>query len=334
MPFGSIQEVSMIKNFFNYFLIFSLFSASTSFGAELVDKIVAIVNSEIILDSDFKLLALRAKNSTLMDESLLGRGSLANLRSDRKVQLDYLIHEKLFDAEIKRLNLSVTSERVQQEIKDMGKRNNMSAQDVMNAVKAQGISASEYQAFLKTKIERQSLVETEIVSKLRITDDDALAEYIKRHPDSKRTVHEFSVAHIFFNPKKGGAEEAYSRATKVLQQLNSGTKFEVLAEKHSEDPNYAAGGFLGNFKSGEFLPEVEAAILNLNPNDTTSVVKSKLGFHIVKLISKKAGLDSAFEKEKPRIISELMDTNFRRQLKIWLQSKKEEAFIRINGTEK
>ena len=115
--------------------------------------------------------------------------------------MDYLINEKLFDAEIKRLNLSVTSERVQQEIKDMGKRNNMSAQDVLNAVKAQGIAISEYQDFLKNKIERQSLVETEIVSKLRITDDDALAEYIKKHPESKRTVHEFSVAHIFFNPK-------------------------------------------------------------------------------------------------------------------------------------
>lgn len=327
----------MIRGFFVSFFVFSLSTASVSWGAELVDKIVAIVNSEIILDSDFKLLSLRAKNSTLLDESLLGRGNLAGLRGDRKTQLDYLIHEKLFDAEIKRLNLSVTSERVQQEIKDMGKRNNMTAHDVLSAVKAQGISAADYQAFLKTKIERQSLVETEIVSKLRITEDDALAEYLKRHPESKRTVHEFSVAHIFFNPKKGGAEEASARATKVLQQLNTsgkGSAFEALAEKYSEDPNYAAGGFLGNFKSGEFLPEVEAAILNLNPNDTTSVVKSRLGFHIVKLLSKKAGVDSAFEKAKPRIISELMDINFRRQLKIWLQSKREEAFIRINGTEK
>lgn len=316
------------------FILMQFMFLKPVFSAELVDKIVAIVNSEIILESDFKSLVQKAKNPTMLDESLLTKGDLNSLKTDRKSQLEYLLNEKLLDGEVKRLNLSVTSERVQQEIKDMGKRNNMSAQDVLNAVKAQGISPSDYQDFLKTKIERQSLVETEIVSKLRITDDDALAEYAKRNPGSKSTVHEFGIAHIFFSPKKGGPDEAHGRATKVLGLLNSGSKFEDLAEKFSEDPNFSAGGFLGNFKAGEFLPEVESSIRNLNPNDVTGVVRSKMGYHIVKLLSKKVTLDSNFEKMKSKIISELMESNFRRQLKIWLQSKREEAFVRINAIEK
>jgi len=313
-------------------LIFVLGSLATA--AEVVDKIVAIVNSEIILDSDFKTLLQKTKNQTMIDESLLQKGDINSLKRDRKLQLDYLINERVLDAEVKRLNLTVTADRVQQEIKDMGKRNGIGPQDVLNAVKAQGISISDYQDFLKTKIERQSLVETEIVSKLRITDDDALAEYIKKNPGSRSSVNEFSVAHIFFNPKKGGAEEALARAQKTLQLLKSGGKFEELAEKFSEDPNFTSGGFLGTFKTGEFLKEIENSIQNLSANDTTPIVKSKMGYHIVKLLSKKVTTDSQFEKVKPKIIAELMENSFRRQLKIWLQSKRDEAFIRINSPEK
>lgn len=161
-----------------------------------------------------------------------------------------------------------------------------------------------------------------------------MAEYMKRHPGVHSSVNEFSVAHIFFNPKKGGAEEALSRAKKVLQQLQSGGKFDELAEKYSEDPNFTAGGFLGTFKTGEFLKEIESSIQNLNAGDTTPIIKSKMGYHIVKLISKKLTTDSQFEKQKPKITSELLEASFHRQLKIWLQSKRDEAFIRINSPEK
>jgi len=314
-------------------ILFSLIlmTSLTVQSADVVDRIVAIVNSEIILESDFRSLALKTKNPTMIDETLLVKGDLGSLKSDRKAQMNYLINEKLMDAEVKRLNLTVTSERIQQEIKEMGKRNGLQAQDVLNAVKEQGISPSDYQDFLKTKIERQSLVETEIVSKLRITDDDALNEYLKKNPNNKNSVNEFSVAHIFFSPKKGTAEEALARAKKVLAMLGSGEKFEELAEKFSEDPNFTSGGYLGTFKTGEFLKEVEDSIQSLNAGEISSVVKSRMGFHIVKLISKKITTDSQFEKEKPRLISELMESHFRRQLKIWLQSKRDEAFIRING---
>ena len=195
----------------------------------------------------------------------------------------------------------------------------------------QVISNASYQDFIKTKIERQQLIETEIISKLRINDDDALAEYIRRNPGKKSSVNEFSVAHIFFNPKKGSAEDAYKRAEKTLALLQSGNaSFETLAEQYSEDPNFAPGGFLGNFKTGEFMKEIEDSIQDLKPNQTSPIVRSRIGFHIVKLLGKKVSTDSGFEKQKNQIISELMEGHFRRQLKIWLQTKRDEAFVRIN----
>ena len=201
-------------------------------------------------------------------------------------------------SEIKRLNHNVTMERVDQEIRDMAKKNNVSVNEIMAAFKAQGISTSEYQVFLKEKIEKQALIESEIISKLRISDDDALAEYLKKNPENKSSVNEFTISHIFFNPKKGGAEAALSRAQAIVTKLRAGENFETLAEQNSEDSNFTSGGLLGTFKSGEFLKELEASIQDLGPGQTSPVVKSRMGFHIVKLLNKKLTTDPKFEKEK------------------------------------
>lgn len=298
--------------------------------AEIVERIVAIVNNEIILESDFKELLRKIKTPALVAESMLFGKGFDDLKKDRKVQLDYLINEKIMASEIKRLNHNVTMERVDQEIRDMAKKNNVSVSEIMAAFKAQGISTSEYQTFLKEKIEKQALIESEIISKLRISDDDALAEYLKKNPENKSSVNEFTISHIFFNPKKGGAEAALNRAQAILTKLRAGENFETLAEQNSEDPNFTSGGLLGTFKSGEFLKELEASIQDLGPGQTSPVVKSRMGFHIVKLLNKKLTTDPKFEREKEKIKALLFEQNFKRQMKNWLVSKREEAFVRIN----
>jgi len=315
----------MTKLLISFLLLFS-FAAQ----AEIVERIVATVNNEIILESDFKELQHKLKTPALIDETMLLGKSIDDLKKDRKTQLEYLINEKIMASEIKRLNHSVTMERVEQEIRDMAKKNNVSVNEVLAAFKAQGISTSEYQTFLKDKIEKQALIESEIISKLRISDDDALAEYLKKNPENKSSVNEFTIAHIYFNPKKGGAEAALSRAQAVLTKLRSGENFETLAEQNSEDPNFTSGGLLGTFKSGEFLKELEDSIQNLSAGQTSPVVKSRMGFHIVKLLNKKLTTDPKFEKEKEKIKSTLFEQNFKRQMKNWLVSKREESFVRIN----
>jgi peptidyl-prolyl cis-trans isomerase SurA len=244
--------------------------------------------------------------------------------------MDYLINEKILSSEIKRLNLTVTNDRVEQEFKDMAKRNNVGEAELMSILKGQGINIAEYKIFLKEKIEKQNLMDTEIISKLRISDEDALNEYLKSNPNNKPAIDEFSVSHIFFSPKKGGSEAAYKRAETALSKLRSGENFETLAQQFSEDPNFSAGGALGTFKSGEFIPEIEEAISSLKVGETTSIVKSRLGFHIVKLTTKKLTPDPKFEKQKDRIKAQLLETSFKRQLRLWLQNKRDDSFIRIN----
>lgn len=314
-----------------YYIIISLFLftifANASDDSILVDKILATVNNEIILNSDLSYLTKNISKPGFIDETLLLGKSPSSLAGNKERQLDYLINEKIIASEIKKNNLSVTAERLEQEFKDMAKKNNLSEKEFSQVLIQQGFNVSDYKKFLKNKLEKQSLVEQEIISKIRISDQAVMAEYFKMYPSRKSTTDEFTVAHIFFNPKKGGAAEALARANKVEGLIHGTSTFEQLAEQYSEDPNFENGGLLGTFKSGEFNKDLEVQINNMKPGDISPVVKSNSGYHILKLISKKITPDPNFEKQKEVIRSKLMEHAFISQFKIWLQTKLDEAHL-------
>jgi peptidyl-prolyl cis-trans isomerase SurA len=144
-----------------------------------------------------------------------------------------------------------------------------------------------------------------------------------------KQIYEFGISHIYFSPKSDGPEKAYERAGNILSLLKKGEKFESLVGKYSDDPG-SGDGFLGTFKTGEFTQEFEQAVKDIQVGDYTSVIKSKTGFHILKLNSKKIVVDPKFEKSKEALKAQLFDKIFKRQFKNWLEVKKEESFIRIN----
>ncbi len=300
------------------------------FAKETVDKIIAIVNSEPVLQSELSAMPTRSKKEGGLDEALLLDEKKEALKSDSKAQLDYLIREKLVESEIKKLNLTLSDDRIDTEMQTMAKRNQMTKAQLESSIKKQGSTVSEYRTFLKAKLERQSFFEAEVISKLRITDEDAFSEFRAQFPKYKPVVNEFSVAQIYFNPKKGTAKEALARAESVLGKLSAGESFESLANKFNEDPRANKDGVLGNFKSGEFVPELENAVASLDKNQSSKIIQSKIGFHIIKVLDKKVTQDPQFLRIKEQIKASLVEKNFKRQLKNWFESKKQDAYIKIN----
>ncbi len=307
-----------------------LILCSTVFSKEIVDRVVAIVNSEPILKSELDAMGDRTKKDGAIDDALLLDEKIDKLKSDSKSQLDYLIREKLVESEVKKLNLTLSEDRVDSEMTTLAKRNQMSKAELEAYIKKQGYSLTEYRKALKARLERQSFFEAEVISKLRITDEDAYSEFRAQFPKYKPIVNDFSIAQIYFNPKKGSGSEALTRAEEILSKLSAGESFESLANKYNEDPRANKDGYMGSFKSGEFLPEIEAAISSLDKNQSSQIIKSKIGFHIVKVLDKKLTQDPQFLKIKEQIKSTLVEKNFKRQLKNWFESKKQDAYIKIN----
>jgi peptidyl-prolyl cis-trans isomerase SurA len=301
--------------------------------AEVVDRIIALVNSEVVTESDLRAFNKKVGQNGMLDDLLLFGAGAESLQKSKQAQLNYVINEKLLESEIKKLNLSVTIEKVEQEIRDIAKRNRVSRAELLEAIKSQGMSASEYQDFIKNRIERQSLIEQEVSSKVRVSDEDALAKYMSDHPGSSEGIFEYTLSHILFNPKKGGLEKAKDRANLALSKLIAGENFDAVAEQFSEDPDFTSGGLLGSFKAGEFSKEMEVAVQNLKPGEVSNVVNSKGSLHILRLVSKKLISDPHFEKEKEKIRSSLFEVSFKKNFRVWLELKRDAAFVRINSSE-
>jgi peptidyl-prolyl cis-trans isomerase D len=143
----------------------------------------------------------------------------------------------------------------------------------------------------KRKIEYAFLDKSKVLAETQVTPED-LQTYYNQHRDEFRVQEEVKVSHILIKtPAPGadgkvdekGVEEARKKAEDVLKQLKGGAKFEDLAKKYSDDPGSAKqGGDLGWIGRGRTVPEFEKAAFSQAKGQTSDLVKSSYGFHIIR----------------------------------------------------
>ncbi len=300
--------------------------------ATVVDQIVAIINGEIITQSEvFEFKKKFKEKNALLDDALLQFRDPKKLATDSKYIVQHLIDEKLLDSQVKADGLEATIEKVEQEVRNITNRNNISRNDLIQSLKSQGIKFSDYQAFIGKSLERKALIEKNITSNIKITEEDVIAYYTQNSKESATQVYEYKISHILFLPKNKDGKAAYSKAQNILGKLTSNTiTFEQAARQFSEDPNFTEGGLLGSFKAGEMNAQLEAGIKNLKAGETSQIVKSSYGYHILKLNKKKLVKDPELDKKKGEIRQKLFAMSFKRYFQNWLDRKRSSAFIKIN----
>jgi peptidyl-prolyl cis-trans isomerase SurA len=297
---------------------------------EVVNKIIAIVNSEPVLQSELNHFPKRLKQEGGIDDSLvLDEAPVSVLKTDTKKQLDYLIREKMIQSEVKKLNLNISDDRLNSEMTNLASRNRMSKTQLNDFIKKQGYTISEYRENLKNRLERQSFYEAEVISKLRITDEDAYSEFRLKNPKYIPSLNEYTLAQIFIPSKKIGETAAMEKAIAMKKRMNDQETFESVANLYNEGSGAAKDGLLGTFKAGEFNREIEAEINRLSEGEVSNPIKTKQGVHIVKVLNKKNSQDPQFLRIKDQIKSFLVEKNFKRQLKNWFESKKQDSYIKI-----
>jgi peptidyl-prolyl cis-trans isomerase SurA len=302
--------------------------ASSLAVAEVVESVVAIVNDTIVTRSDMTKYRERLRSGSIVDDLL--NADVETLMKDNKALMKHMIDERIVDAEVKKQNLGVTIERVEQEINSIQSRNGISREQLREALKREGTKFSEYQDFIKKRLERQGVIEKAITSKIKISDEDIIAHYESKNKSGSASAFEYKIAHILLREGKKKDEEQLARAQMVLGKLRAGGNFEALASQFTEDPDFNEGGLLGTFKTGEALKPLEEAVKTISPGEFAGPVKTKLGYHIVKLLERHAIPDAEFEKKKEQLRNELYQKAFVKQFQFWLDQKRQEAFVRIN----
>jgi peptidyl-prolyl cis-trans isomerase D len=162
----------------------------------------------------------------------------------------------------------------------------------------------------KRKIKYVVVDTGKILADMPVTHDE-LQAYYNQHRDQYRVAEQVKVSHILIKTPLAGADgkvdekgvaAAQKRAEDLLKQLKAGAKFEDLATKNSEDPGSAKqGGSLGWIEKGRTVPEFEKAAFSLPKGQTSDLVKSSYGFHIIRVDDKQTAHMKSLDEVKGEI---------------------------------
>jgi len=291
--------------------------------AETTNRIVAIVNDEVITEGDvvFHMSALLQEDDPRAVDG-------AQAQEIRQAVLQRLIEERLILQEAKRMNLFVAADEVAKRLRTVRARfNTKEAYEQM--LKAGGLSEEQLKQELREQLLAQEAIDREVRSKIVVSPYE-IAKAAGSSTVLQNPGEEVRASHLLIRvTEQRSNEEALALANQLYDQLLKGAEFEALARKYSEDSHAADGGLLGWVRQGQMLPELDHVLFHLAPGELSNPVQSGLGFHLVKVIERRSFSETEAAGARRRLEERLYQEKFAQGLRQWLQELTARAHIEL-----
>ncbi|OGP84866.1 MAG: hypothetical protein A2Y95_09305 [Deltaproteobacteria bacterium RBG_13_65_10] len=295
--------------------------------AEIIDGVAAIVNDDIITLSEVDDVGAPIYREI---KRKYGENAQAEISQARREVLDQLVDQKLMEQVIKRYNITAGDTEVDLAIEDVKKQNGITQEALERALTREGISWEEYRDQVRKQIERTKLVNRQVHTRTKMDDADA-KKYYEAHSEEFKQEEEILVRHILIPIGPGSTEEqkeaARKKAQEVLAKIRAGADFAQLAKQVSSGPTAAQGGSLGWLRRGETLPEFEAAAFVVDKGQTSDLVPTKIGFHIVRVEDKRPAHTLSFSEAREAIKRKITQDKMEADFSDWLKKLRENAYI-------
>lgn len=303
-----------------------------SLGVETND-IAVLVNGEPITESDLQE-QMEPRLQKLSQENLPPQFQSQMKSQIRKRTLDRLVVTQLFEEEIQNKNVSVTDQDVMEHLKKAGAQNNMSLQQIKQMFESQGRSFQQVVQQMKNSkgMKYQKLMDQKFEGKLDFTLEDA-KQYYTENKDNFKKPERVKASHILIKPDPNidpnlADAQAKKKAQELLRKIKQeGQDFASLAEEHSDGPSAKRGGDLGYFPRGKMVPAFDEAAFSLKDGQVSDPVKTRFGYHIIKVTGRKESTVTTFEEAKENIMRQLKNQKKREIAKQYIEELKQKADI-------
>ncbi len=257
-----------------------LISSLTQAG-ELLDRIVAVVNDEVIMLSE---LGREAQN---LSRQL--RNNNTDPMPDRdeilSTALDRLIADQLQLHEARRLSISVDEQAVTEAMRRISQEKNLSLLRFRSRLVEEGVDFDRFQQHVRNRLIINNLIGREVTSRIQVSKDET-DQVLAGQPDQPEVlIPQIAARHILIRTDRAtGDQEARTQLQQLRSRILAGEDFALLARTHSADPASAAkGGELGWINPADMAPEFAAQMQNTPDDQISGPFKTRFGWHIVQV---------------------------------------------------
>lgn len=306
--------------------IFSVREEPKPHAAVSLDRVVAVVNKEVITWSE--LYKMMEHEATDQVKALREEERMNIFKDNEAFFLGKLIDMRLQIQEAKRLGLEVTPEEVAEAIENIKKKYSLTDITLRESLEKEGLTFEEYRKRLSEQIIVSKLISQQIRSKIVISDEE-VKKYTEGKKESLGDSETLRLRQIFFKRPENDADKKAieDRADLIIQKLKAGKDFSALAKEYSEDPSGRVGGDLGVMKKNHLAKEFIAVLNTMKVGDFSIPFWSEKGLHIVKLEEKISA--RSIDEVREDVREQLAEDQFSERYKSWIKGLREKAYIEV-----
>jgi len=310
--------------------ILFLMLVSWSVQAEVADRIIAVVNDEVITLKEYNE-ALKPYLQKI-EETYQGNDKAIVIKQTKDAILQRLIDNLLIEYEAKKRGTNIKDEDVMNVLKDMLTRQNLEMKDYLKKLEKEGTPLEAVKSEIRSQLMRMRLMRLEVKSKILVSDQE-IGEYYDRHRDEYEGKEAVRIKQILLlipaNSSAAAVAKLKEDAGKIQKRAVGGESFDALAAKYSQGPAAAQGGDVGFIEKGGMIPEIEKAAFSLPQGQVSSVIQSSVGFHIIKVVDKRGAGHKSITVVREEIKAKLEDEKLEKKYDEWITSVRKRSHIDV-----
>ncbi|MFZ5802292.1 MAG: peptidylprolyl isomerase [Candidatus Omnitrophota bacterium] len=321
----------MKKAIIPIFLVLTVFSPVLRAEQQLLDRVVAVVNDEIILQSELDTV-LRPLYEELRAE-YHGDTLYQKLAEIRLKLLNQLIEDRLVYQEALARKMQVDETEIEKGIREF--ETHFGGRAAMEkAMEEQGMTLRALRERVERKEMVQKLHDMEIRSKIVVSPLEIEA-YFKDHPEEFSEKEKVRVLSLTIKKSDEAREQGLKdeEAWKIIQNLRAeimkGRDFKEAASKFSEDRQDHKAGAGEWITRGDMIPAIDEVIFTMKNGETSEIIETSMGYHLFRLEEKKTGKTPTLEEARDAIYGVLFRKKYEERFKEWMEGLKRKAYISV-----
>jgi len=312
--------------------ILSTFQVPGATAAEVVDRIVAVVNDEIIVLQDVKGLLTSLQQQ--IETAGLSEQEKQNILSEKRESLiKELVNRKLIVQAAREYEwITVTDAEIDASVERIKEQNGFTDEQLAQALEKEGLTLEQLRVQLRESSLSNKLENYEVRSKIVITKED-VTQYYNEHADQYGGKTTYHLRNIFIktpaSESTADKEATTAKLDKIIAEFEAGTSFEELARKYSDSAYANEGGELGNFELSDLSENLRAAIEPLSPGEITRPLETSDGYQILFVQEIHKESNTPLESVYSDIETELFKERYQERWQAWIEGLRENAHIKI-----